>query len=155
MPFGLDDALMVAGALSGAVGGVAAGGASMAGTKEQKRQFNIEEAQKLMRALESQPLRERLLYMLNARAGLAPAPFRPRDMYNPQAGGTGDLGGIDLSAYKRQVEAYQPQQSSASSDLLRKLLEQTGYKQSGTGYEAVGAPPIDYQAMLRGMGRHF
>src|SRR5207247_3372322 len=78
-----------ASALGGAFSGNAAAKASRQQIAEQIREFNLSGAMGPTRALETLPLRDRILYLMNQRLGANPTTnVAAQNSYTPGAGGT-------------------------------------------------------------------
>src|SRR5438034_7653298 len=87
----LTAALVGGSALGGAFSGASQAGASKAGVKEQKREFDISSAPGTIKFLQSMPLRDRLMYLLQQRFGVNPTTWS-----QAQAGYKPGAGGVDL-----------------------------------------------------------
>ena len=143
--------------LGGAFGGAAQAQATKQQTKLQENQFNRQYAERLKQILEMQPIRDKVLYMLNQRAGMTPSAVRPFDMFNSTSPGPGQasLGGIDLNALKSAAGAYKPGMGGVDPSLENTLLYQMGYAHDPHGiggnpnqtYAATGSP--EYRKNVR------
>jgi|SRR5712664_977627 len=80
-------AIVGANALGGLFSGLSQGSAAKQGVQEQRREFNIGSAAGPTRGLETLPLRDRLLFLLNARFG--PHPTTNTDAQNAYTAGAG------------------------------------------------------------------
>lgn len=95
-------AILGANALGGLFSGLSGASAAKAGVKEQKRQFNISNAAGPTRALESLPLRDRLMHILLSRFGEHPTTYTDAQAsYTPGSGGTGTSGDIYKEMLRR------------------------------------------------------
>lgn len=114
MPFGIDDALILATLGSGALQGAMGAGGARGQIKEQKREFNKNyglrsggTAYNLAQSLDTLPMRDRAAYLLQARMGFTPSAFHPTDMFNPSSQPPSQ-GGIDMNQFAKMAGQYQP-----------------------------------------------
>lgn len=116
--------------------------------KENKRQFNLtyglqkkNVAQGLQGALDSAPLRDRLMFNMRMRAGLPTREFRPSDPFNPGAGAP-QAGGVDRAALEGLMGQYKAGAGGINTELLKRMLGELGY-----------GPPRPPQYNIIGMAR--
>lgn len=136
-----------ANALGGLFGGLAGGQAQKeqqglqkrgikAGEEQNRRQAALAEGEQAVdysRQLSMAPLRDRLVYNLTQRAGMAPGQFRPTDMFNPNAyGGFPQQGGIDLDQLRRNQMGYTPGAGGVNTDIMTRAMEVLGYRPDGS-----------------------
>lgn len=125
MPIGLGAAYLAGQGLN-ALGGLFKKDWSKQTLAEQAREFNLSQqyAEEQGRSqtqmdqvkalggvqhqIEGAPLRDKVLYMLNQRAGMVPQNFQPRDMANPWTQGATNpqQGGIDPQALQQAMSRY-------------------------------------------------
>ena len=95
-----------------------------------------QEADRLNRQKQTNPMRDQVLAALMARTGMSPGAFKPRDIFNPStSAGTPQQGGIDLDALKQKMAGYQPGQGGVdpNNGMENQLLKNIGYTQGPEG----------------------
>lgn len=125
------------------LGGISSIGGLLQGKQAQKmseQQIGLEEllgmrgldiqgasvGNQLRRQMESMPLRDRLLYQLNARMGQSPQRFNPSGLFQNAAQGA-NTGGIDFNALNQASAAYTPGAGGTRPDLAASMLGKLGY----------------------------
>lgn len=81
------------------------------------------------KSLDAAPLRDKAQYLLQARMGMAPGAFVPRDMFNPSSAPP-SMGGIDPNAVQRTADSYKPGAGGVTTGVQQQLLKSIGYGQA-------------------------
>jgi hypothetical protein len=92
-------------------------------------------------ALDSAPLRDRVLYKLQQILGQTPSQFKPHDIFN--GGGVPQQGGYDTGKLQAADAAYKPGAGGVNTAMIQKFLASLGYPSPGSGYNmTTGAPNL-------------
>lgn len=118
-------------------------------TAEDKRQFDLSHsigaggaANALNRQGEMNPMRDKLLFLLQNRIGQSPADFRPNDIFNPAAAGAPppQQGGINTAALAQQNATYLPGMGGTNPAVGQQLRD-TYLNQAGVTPPPTPVPP--------------
>ena len=119
-------------ALGGALGGASQGKAQQNQLREQRRQFDLQEAEKLRHQLEMAPLRDRIIYQMQQRMGMPASSgglMINRDpLANNQFAGFGDSSQeARQSALNQSNAAYTPGAGGTTPWFYANLLARMGF----------------------------
>lgn len=115
--------------------------ANLQSTQRSQQDAEGQQAMGVQSYLNSAPLRDRILYLLQSRLGQSPGAFKPQDMFNPGPNTTNpSLGGIDPTAMAAANAAYQPGMGGANTGVAQTYEGILGYTPNGSGPATYKAP---------------
>lgn len=137
---------MVAGSAIQGIGNALTGKNSQ--SKEQGREFDVQNGVQLARMYQTAGLRDKLLAILGGLATQGPSQFSPRDLFN--SGGAPAASGGRPAAALGLPANYQPSEGLGNyQELLRQAMHTIGYHQFDPGHAAVPQDPsAPYQAPM-------
>ncbi len=107
-------------------------------------------ANQLRRQMETNPLRDRVLFGLQNRAGMTPGRFNPKDMFNPNNKGPISQGGIDFSALKQANDQFTPGAGGVNPEILQQMLGKMGFGPNATPARGPGPLPDPNRQQFNG-----
>lgn len=144
-------ATLGAGALQGigqGLAGQAQAKASTNATNDNSKVSLGQSAMQTQRGLDSAPIRDRAMYLLQQRLGMTPQTFQPHDIYNQStSAATPQYGGYNPQQMAQAQAAYTPGAGNVNTAVADQYMNKIGYGQNetnplGTAQGQVG----EYQA---------